>query len=358
MKIYTENLKKFSRLISQTCIRGNKFTESVYIDFDNNYLYFSHPYYLGRIKIKTDPFENLVNNFLVDTITFFSLVTEYSFININEKYEFSNNKEKFKLITFEKPETYEIIPFNYKESNWTEYILSEKTIINLVCAKDYMGGEKKKEYHGILLNKNIICSTDTRKIFRANIKENFNNIGLSLESLNFIREGYKITKKVSIFCNSDGTYCINIGDDDIEIIFPKMLNLKIPNLDDIKFRKKYDHPTYLIIEKQKLYDVLIFFESFVKFEKNEKLYFSIKNTNELVIEAKGYMTGNRILPLKECSPDLVDQTIMIVRFFVLKALESIDDKYIKIQIDENAPSFNIIGNNNKERNIILIKLVE
>lgn len=353
MKIYTENLRKFAKLISQIYVRGSRLHESIYLNFEDGYLYFSHTNYSGRMKIKTD-FENSVNNFFVDIPTFLTLVNEYPDLIITEKYEFYNGNEKFKPAVFKKPENYETLSFNYKEENWTEYPLSEKIIINLIQAVGYIGGEKKREYHGVLLNNNNICSTDSSRFFRAYIEGQFDNIRLSREALTFIKEGYRITEKVSIFCSSDGTCCINIGDEDMEIICPKILNLKIPNLDNPEFQEKYNHKTFFIIEKQKLFDVLNFFEPFVKNEKNERLYFHIDNPNELTIEAKDNLTGNRILPLKECNTG--SQGIWVARFLVLQAIGSIEDDFVKIQIDETAPAFNITGEKNEERHIIVVKI--
>lgn len=379
IKLNTENIRKYARIISQAYVKGSQFSESVYIDIENEYLYFSNTFYSGRVKINLEKSndnenEDKIENFFVEIPSFLTLMCTYDELLIKKDkdssgYVFVNGKEKFKPVIFKKPDSYEVISFEgiSNSTQWSELLLTEKVVEDVLAATGYASSDKKPEFNGISIKNGIISATDSCRLFISNSNSNINeqissysDINLVLDSISFIREGFKLSKgNVCIYHNSAvKTYCVVINGGEVEIIFSESIALSIPDLKDEALKEKFEYEEYIVVEKAQLEQILLFFEAFVKNERNEKLYINVSTESELQIEAIGNMVGNRILPIKSVSSSkVVGFNFWIARYFLLQAIMAIKDDYIKVYFNEKGPAVNVTGETNLSRKIYIVKLI-
>ena len=368
MRIYTKNIRKYAKILSLAYIKGDRKTESLLLNFKDKYIYFTNFNFSGRLKFDCEAIsDNSYDNILVDIPIFMALVNQYEYLELNEKLEFSYNNEKFKIPLLVVDENnYSIPNFQHKDENWTKYNLYSKSIKNIEKAMGY-SSLSDYEYEGVLLKDNTIISTDRSKFFIALSDFNYNNIKLSNTILKFITTGYyqifipfldkenkhklikgeNISTNIFLFTNGS-TSCIVINDE-FEVICPENLQLNIPDINELEFIEKYDHETYFIFEKQTMVGLLKFFEPFLKNTKNEKISLNIINESILNLKVEEPdINGIREINLKECSVELIGKSVLVPRYLLYQALMTIEDDFIKMQIDENASAFNVIGEDNKD----------
>ena len=88
----------------------------------------------------------------------------------------------------------------------------------------------------------------------------------------------------------------------------------------------FDHESYFIFEKQIMLEVLKFFTPFLKDNKAEKICLSVKSNEELEISIQeAEAQGNRIIPITNCSPDLIGKSILVSKFLLYQLLENSKD---------------------------------
>jgi len=383
MKIKSEQFRKYARLLNNAYVRGNRVTESFYLDLKNSCIYFKTDNYLGHMPfgLEKEDGENIKNLF-VDIPVFMALCNEYDEITLQEKtvkgineeskeYDtqieviFSNDTEEFQIPFFRETsesEDFDIEKFNYKsKENWEQFSLSEEFMNEIKLSAFYIGPDDfmGRNLSGVSIHPDSIVSTDGSKIFESMIESSFKT-AIPNYATKLISLGVAMNLPVN-FCKSKNLENLMIvyGHGEYSLILPEITDLYSPDLKDPKFMKAFKHDTSIVIDREEFLGVLQFFEPLVRDVKNQMLMLSIKNQKTLSIETKEDTIGNRNVDLVECSSELVNSgELWFARQDLVLGLTSILDEQIRIEINfsEEAQAFYMEGVTNKNRHIIVVKL--
>lgn len=368
MKIKTEKFRRFSNPILASYVQGDQNAENMYLDFSNSCAYFSNNSFIAKLNFDfeiEDPADNDMVNVMVDKKMFLALCTEYEELTVTSQYnsekedydfDFSYDEEKFTIPTFTSEQDFPEFDYNDFES----YHLTSSVLRHIRTASNYMGVyDPQENYYGVNVHGDRVVGTDSAQVFEAQIKED----GVDFPDIKLKGEIVKLVLTISEFevCylnyneNTDEMF-FTFGDNKELYITTTQGNLRVPDVTDDNFIDKYHHETYFIVNKTELIDVLEFFQVFVRNERNERLYINIVDKEVVSIESQSESTGNRNIDLTECSDEIVGDGFWIPRALVVKAVKSIEDDFIKIEIDTNKPAFNIVGKENDEKHIATVRL--
>lgn len=360
MKIKTENFRRFANPILSSYVQGHRNSENMYLNFENSCAYFSNQSFIAKLKFDfeiEDVKDNNLQNILVDKKMFLALCTEYEELTLDSDYNFSYEEESFKIPYFIEDQSYP--EFNYDD--FSSYQFNSSVLRNIRTASQYMGPyDPQENYFGVNIRKDCVIGTDSAQVFEAELKDKkvvFPDIRLKGDIV-------KLVLTISEFevCylnyneNTDELYFTFGDNQELDIATTQQDNLRMPDVKDQDFIDKYHHDTYFIVEKNTLLDVLDFFQVFVRNERNEKLYLNIVDEETLSIESQSESTGNRNISITELDNEVVGQGLWIPRALVVKAVKSIEDDFIKFEVDNEAPAFNIVGKDNDERHVATVRL--
>lgn len=361
MKIYTDNFRRFSKVIEASYAKGDRIGQSIYLNFKDSYAYFSDDNFLAKMKFEFDDENDGISNILVDKKMFLTLCHQYEDLTLTEDYEFYNGEEKFKIPYFLDKQDYP--DFDYQ--NFESFQLTSGILQDMRMATAYMGTyDPHENYFGVAITENTIVGTDSAEVFEAKIDEkdeSGNQIDYPEVKINSGLVKLLLLSSDTEVCylhyneDTEDLY-FTLGDDNQLHIATTNTNLRIPDVTDPDFIDKYSHDTYFTIEKQAVEDVLEFFEVFVKNERNERVFIRVADENTLSVETQSETQGNRNVPIKECSRELIDDGIWVPRALVAKAINSINDDFIVFEVDSEAPAFNIIGEANTDRHVSIVRL--
>jgi len=340
-------------------VKGDRNGENLYLNFTDSCAYFSNESFIAKLKFGyeiEDSDDNELKNILVDKQMFLALCQEYDELILDNNYTFSYEEEQFKIPL--EVENQDYPEFDYDD--FDSYQLSTGVLRNIRIASQYMGPfDPQENYFGVNIRGNSVVGTDSAQVFESQIAESveFPDIRLRGDIVKLV-----LTISENEVCylnyneNTDELY-FTFGDDkELDIATTQQDNLRMPDIEDEEFIEKYHHDTSIVVPKTELLDILDFFQVFVRNERNERLFFNIKDEAALSVESQSDSKGNRDVELSACSDDLIEKGFWIPRALVVKAVKSIEDDFIRFEVDMDAPAFNIVGKDNTERHIATVRL--
>jgi len=357
MTMDLQNVRKYENVISKIYTKGDRRSESIYLDFENRYIYFGFNGIYGRIRLIVTSSDNIsVPNFFVDTLTFLSLAKNFDSIELTDRHEFVNGKEKFVISYFEDVANFPSFSYSDPDSDWDsieinpEYAQLIKFAYLNSCFDEYTDNSK---YKGVRFIDNQIVGTDGIKLFRGLIDIKLPNFSIENDLLVYLVLFPK-AENTKVYTN--GKKVILSLNNEIEFIAPRNNRLSIPDPMSEQFQDKWDHSTYVILDRKVFKDILYFMSAFVKESRNEKLFFKILSENEVSIETTDKNIANRIVPIIKSSGSIIDQGFWFTRYHAYDALVIIDSDQVKVQFDPTKPSFNITGSTNDSRSVKIVRL--
>jgi len=360
IKIFTDEINKFKKILSQTYVKGDFYKESVFLNFKNSHIYFNARNYFGRFSFRFEASQEdllKLTNIYVNIPLLITLSQQYKILLFDvEELEFSSEDgDKFKIPIFKEDALKDF--FEEKDSmNYQSEYKSYKVSLNenidfiekLKLASDYMGTEESsssayENYYAIQLNNNSIVSTNASAIFEAGILES-SEFAIDIPGflVKLILLSTSFSSWFTLFYKKNKNIIISFGNNDLEILCAESLNVNIPSLEDEEFVSKFHHKTYISFNRLEMLEVLKFFKEFVKEETNERLYINI-NKDNLIIEAKDSIRGSRKIDSVLNEENLINQSLCFPRFLLVKALESLNTETVKLELNLEMPAFNVLG---------------
>jgi len=365
MKIKTEAFRRFSNPILSSYVKGDPDGELMYLNFEDSKAYFSSDAFMAKLNFVCEiqePEDNDIKNIKVDKQMFLALCEQYEELILDKDHIFSYEEERFDI----RPVVIsgEIPIDDYPEfdaSNFEMYQFNSALLKNIRAATPYMGVyDPQVNRFGVKLVKRGVVGTDGVQVFEAQMgddQEELPEVCIKGELIKIISTMAETEVCYLRYSESTDELYFTFGEnEECSLATEQGRNFKIPDMEDEKFIKKFHHDTFIVLEKADLVDVLEFFSVFVKNERNERIYFNIKNETTFSVESQAESRGNRDLKIVECSPELIGEGFWVPRLYVLKAVRSIEDDFVVLEIDTTAPAFNAVGKNNKEAHIATVML--
>jgi len=372
MKIHTDTIRLYAKLILSTENRGSDYGEYLFLNFEEKMIYIDADFYFGKISFDYDIEDNLQNyeNFYVNIRAFITLCEQYEELfldsNIdNNRCIFYADDERFEIPILEGE--YDTSHFQYQDL--MSYALSTEHIKRIKEANRFTGvNDSYRNLAGIGINEDILVASDSVLCYVASLIDKFPKFNLSAEAISLF-SNITTDSEVNLLIDSDDS---DDSDDDIgnKLYFdfangeavigvPKNIAIAVPDLiNDTVFINRLQIEESFVIEKKEFLAVLKFFESFVKLEFNQRLYLNINEIgplDQVNISAIDEIKGNRILNMKSCSLELMGRYFYFSRSSMIPILNSIHDDFIRVKLSPNkkVPIFILTGETDESVYIVV-----
>lgn len=368
--IFSDLISKYSRLIQVGYDVGDPRSESLYLDLHNGVIYFELRGRLqGKLCFEMDSNEidkSLLPAFWVNLPTFLSLVKEYDFFEYDiDDGVFYKEKEHFNLSILEEP--FSSVDFSdFKDnSNKYEFITSESDniIFNILKAYSFTGEVLKegRNYKGVCLIKDKVGAANGFNMYEA---ENSVDVGEDPILLN-IQTGpiFRDLEIIRMYVNGNRIYFTDTNEE-IILYTPMESNLFYPQLTDKSFRNKFEHDTYISVNRKLLKEVIDFLNDFKKGDDSD-VYITVeaKEDDDSSVYALLKTGGDknratRQISLLTASSELLDTPIRMHRESLSKGISLLNGDVVNLQMNSEAPAINIVGDGTDNHHLVTVRVKE
>ncbi len=363
--IQTKEIKKYEKILFTLFNKSGIEDNSLYLNFQDSYIYFITDKFTGRLKFKftKDGNDQKLENFYINIYKFLTLISAYTEIlwDSNKKIFINPNNENeiFKL-EFTKEETTFNNLFNNMEDATESFKVDKLIFDHIKDSFPFMGTDIYDEYNSIFIGNKKIVSTNRYKFY----------------------EGYNIPVNDKFFLQSDiirilllcdvennilisvtaNVIILSLGGDDLKIIFAKKANSQLPPIEDAKFIDSYNHKSSFICNGQELHKILIFLDIFNKNYVNQRVFLTIKTKDQAEIMVEESDKVIRTLNIKNVTNNTVGLRVCLSLPYIKTVLSVLKTDNIMIQLDATKPALNFteISDNDLElkRHLIIVRLEE
>lgn len=350
MIIKTQSLTNFSKIILLIKDNINQYYSSLYFSFKDSFIYFYSNQVQGRIKFEydLDENENIENfkDFFVNTEDFLNVCYYYSELYYDNEQTFYNSKDKKEKFQIENFMDEDFEPFQSSEplsKNAIAIQLDEDFYYKFVNSLSFISFDSDSPMNGVFIRNNHIITTDLYRLYEATI--------CTTNSLDFAIP-YELAKVIS-FLNIGDKIAIDkledrlhvlIGEDkSIELYVADNHNLQLIDVDNQNFVSKYNHDSFIEVDKQAFLKIIKFIDPFTKEVSSQRIKLSLVN-DELTISV--FMKSNIDRKLLIVNKNKLDDGVefWMSNEYAKKIFSMLQGDTIRIQVDQQSPAINISSN--------------
>lgn len=358
MKIFTQNLREYSKLFEKIHLSKNAEYGSVHLDFKNSLLSFRNEISIVQIDMILENTETDSKNvFIIDGEKFFFLVNSYDFLIYKDGSFHSPANDKFTLMQNE----------GEFENNNVKDVSDDYEEISSVFLPSTIGYIKKALLHilpeelnlnGIFFDNGNLISLQKSRIFQAKTPEVQLSLSIpseliriiflfpDIEKIKFYRKSLSETESYKLIYNNE-----------LALQFSSSSNLNLPiSVDDEAFKASYSHENYFMLNKLRFQEVLKFLEPFAREVISTKLTFKfLPETSQIEIEiVDQYNNVDYKIPVEEFSnPEYFEDQEINLSLSILSIIASqIEGENIIIHYDSEKPAMKFASSHDPEFFII------
>lgn len=348
LSIYTDSFVKYEKIIKNVIEKGHQLKESLYLNFEDSYVYFFGNECYGRFKfnfVKKD--DRVHKNFFVNAYNFLIFCNSYSQIDL-DNFTFSCEGESFKLGYVE--DSYDFPEFNFSGDIYN--ISSIRDIFKVGLS--FTSPDKDSGFRGVFLQNTHLFAFNLQKLI--SLSNSIDNIDISIP--------YHIAKIVNasncenILLKKDDH--IYLGLDACELIYAGSDELANQNFLDENFEKLYNHESYIKLNIDDFIEEFGFILKFSTQNINFRVKLSVENNTLIIHNAEQDCDVIKKVNLIECTNDFTTNYWIVSTDLqhVLNSIMDSETKLVKLQLPtELKDSQNLIKvsvDNSEDYGVILI----
>lgn len=354
MILQTGILRKYRRIMLSQCGVDNEYEKSIYLSFSTSRAYIISRLNIMRVSLpfSIDTGESVHPDFYVDAEYFLQLCSYYDVLKL-ENYEFSTDtgSDVFK-IKHVKDINPSLPSFDIDQEKVTTFEYTEEIDSLFTKALGYMADPKCVQLMGMFIFDDTLVASDRFKTIIGKLPIQVGEIKFMADPAKIITRS-EIGDMVSLSTLSNSRYYVKLGDD-FEMLIPFKGDLSMVDVRDPRFVAIYNHPTYLVVQKDDLDAVLCFLDPFAKDAPSQRAEFSVEN-GMLTVRVKDINKISKSLKATEVQG--VEGQTFWASIPMFKMLERhIEDEKIKIQFGSSSVGVTLSGVTNKNITTICSKI--
>lgn len=349
MKLYPSLIRTYSPVISHISSPSTQYHESLYFDFDGGWIYFMNEFAVGRIPMIVEKEDGETHpNFFINAESLMYLSRFYEELDLHgcvlyngeEKFNFQHFIEDFEPPLFEE--------FGDESIQIDSLSSLQETLVDSLS---YIGSDQNSELNGVFIRDGKVITSDLYRLFegKVDLQVPDTNLPFLLSRILSIVDsgsGLELEKERSrTHIRLNGECELYVGDAELNIV----------DTTDPQFVSKYNHDSYIVVDRSLFENTLRFLEPFTRNLPDQRVLLHVEN-GELQIQVRDRNDINKRIAIEE-NEGIDDGTEFWVSAEYAKTISShIHDEKLKIQIDPEQPGINYVGNTNADRHIVYSKL--
>lgn len=274
MLIKTENLKSLSRLFERIRTPKVAYLGSVYLDFENNSIYFQNETTFVKGRLESSGEEDIENVFVFDGDKFFALVMSYDELLFDGNTFTSPDNNTFKLNLFKEP----FFPPEFEPTEeWrsVDFNLSFDTLQHIKNAIAYIPPDIDS-LKGVFVRDGQLIALQPVKFYQAAVDLNV-DMNLPLSFIKLLLSFPSLNNSILYMQEHGDAHRYLLTNGDLVMRFVTSENLELPvDIHSEDFISSYNHDNVLTVSKHVFQEALHFLDPFTKDIVNSKITLKFK----------------------------------------------------------------------------------
>lgn len=265
MKILNENLSDYYRTFEKVRVPKVAYYGSVYLDFENEYLFFQNEFTVVRLKLEfslEEDEDSKENVFVFDGDKFFLLVAQYEYLIYDGDKFISPDGNNFKLSTFSEPyDPPELDPTEDWEK--IEFTITPELLHHIRSASSYVPLDQES-LRGLFFDNGQLIALQPQKFYQATVDVD-NNFSLPFDFIKTLLS-FDCVGESALYKQDQGdAHRFVFEQGDLSIRFVSSNDLALPvDIHSEEFISNYDHENYFVVDKSEFVSAIKFLDPFAK----------------------------------------------------------------------------------------------
>jgi len=347
-------IRKYTKICDRLKDTNQPVFDSIKLDFANQRAIFGSQKGFGTIKMPVTGYDGSQKPFLVNLSALLAIVSEFPVLELdgytfksgsNNEFEIAHLDDDFEYPSFD---TISTKPFS----------CSKEIIAAIKRAGLYTDPDGNASLNGVFIINGSVAGTNKSRLCEEKIPE---LVGVDLNLPRPVWETMALEvlgDNLTIDNTSADKFFIANGDE-ITIQFATSSVLKNPPIMDPRFIEKYNHPTFVKVNKGAFSQIVSFMAPFVSSAAATRMQMIITNDElELKTEDNGQRISRKIT-LEDASAGVFNgEKIWVSNDWIKTILSSLDGETVTIQVDPASAALNFFTEEKPSLHIVYSKLSE
>jgi hypothetical protein len=356
MTIDAKLIAKYAKICERLKDDSQPIYDSGLLDFERGTLTFGSQRGFGQIKMGVSGWDGLQKPFFVNLTSFLNVIKEFPVLEL-EGFRFKHGADD----VFE-------IAYMEDDTRFPDFISSDKAISMKIDASVLSAIKKcglfvdvdgQASLNGVFIkdgnvwgtNKNRLCEERVDSLAGNGLSLSFPRIVWETLVLDVLGENLVVDKDDTAFFISNG--------DEIKVQFAVNSALSSPDIHNPSFVSKFDHSSYITLDKSTFLGVINFIQPFVLNNASQRIQFIVGDGSlEIKSEDNGNIISRKIPTIENFGGIAVGSKIWVSAGWIKTILGILGGETVKIQIDLAKPAVNVSSVEEPQTHVVYCRLTE
>jgi hypothetical protein len=354
MTLNLKNVAKYAKICERLKDDSQPIYDSGLLDFENQTMTFGSQKGFGQIKMEVENWDGKQKPFFVNLNSLLNVVKEFPVLEVDGfKFKHGSN-DVFEISHLEDDTRF---PDFINSSNATPVKIDATALSAIKKCGLFVDVDGQASLNGVFIKDGNVWGTNKNRLCEERV-DSLSTADLSLPRLvwetlvmDVLGENLVIDKDETSFFVSNG--------DEIKIQFAINSALSSPDIHNQKFIAKFNHSSYITLDKVEFLGIINFIQPFVLSNASQRIQLIIEDA---LLEVKSEDNGNiisRKIQIKEKVGNIdVGSKIWVSTNWIKTILSVLGGKTVKIQIDLSNPAVNISSVEELATHVVYCRLTE
>lgn len=353
MTIDCSKIAKYAKICEKLKDDTQPIYDSGLLDFENQVMTFGSQKGFGQIKMPVSNWDGSQKPFFVNLNSLLNVVGEFPVLEL-EGFTFRHGEDTFEIAHLEDDARFP----SFITSDAQPHFTVDVDVLNAIkkCGL-FVDVDGPASLNGVFIKNGSVWGTNKSRLCEEQVAS-LQNTDIALPRIvwetlvmDVLGQNLIIDKDAQAFFISNG--------DDIKLQFAVSSTLQSPDIHSENFVAKFNHSSYIVLDKNVLLNVMNFIQPFVTSSASQRIQFIIGDSLTVKSSDNGNIISRKI-PILEKVGEYADDDnkIWVSTNWIKTILSVLDGDKVKFQIAMASPAVNISTTNDETSHVVYCRLVE
>lgn len=353
MTIDFSNVAKYARICEKLKDDTQPIYDSGLLDFEKQVLVFGSQKGFGEIKMPVTDWDGAQKPFFVNLNSLLNVISEFPILELTG-YTFKHIDDTFEIAHIEDDARFP----SFIASESQSHLTLDANILNAIkrCGL-FVDADTVASLNGIFVKDGSIWGTNKSRLYEEQVTS-LANVDMALPRIVWETLAMDVLGDSLVIDKDDNAFFVS-NDNDIKLQFAIATALHSPDIHDANFVSKFNHESFITLDKGTFMSVINFIQPFVAGSASQRVQFIIEDNSLIIKSADNGSIISRKIPIINKVGDLTNgDKIWVSANWIKTILSVLDGSVIKMQIALNNPAVNISAEGTPTTHVVYCRLVE
>jgi hypothetical protein len=354
MTIDAKLIAKYARICERLKDDSQPIYDSGLLDFEHGSMTFGSQKGFGQIKMDVEGWDGNQKPFFVNLNSFLNVIKEFPVLELNG-FKFKHGTDDVFEISHLEDDTR--FPDFINSGNASPVKIDASALSAIKKCGLFVDVDGQASLNGVFIKNGNVWGTNKNRLCEEQV-DSLSSADLSLPRIVWETLIMDVLGEDLVIDKDDASFFIGNGDE-IKIQFAINSALSSPDIHNQNFVNKFNHPSYITLDKAVLLGVINFIQPFVINNASQRIQFIVGDS---LLEVKSEDNGNiisRKIPIVEKIGNIdLDSKIWVSTNWIKTILGILGGKTVKIQIDLTKPAVNVSSVEEPSIHVVYCRLTE